>query len=1070
MSLFQNSVLNKYLKGLESEKVNQAYERFINHFHNPTIQENIRNSKEEQYQGEFLIDLFVNVLGYTKNPTPEFNLTTELKNIKGSKKTDGAILKDEKALAVIELKGTNTTDLSKVETQAFGYKNNQPGCNYVITSNFEKLRFYIDNAVDFEEFNLFKLSKERFDSLWLCLSSEYLLKDIPKKIKDESLTQEENVTKKLYKDYASFRNEIFDAIQKENPEFDKLTLFKKTQKLLDRFLFIFFAEDRLLLPPNSIRSIVNQWTDLRDKYDEYFPLYDRFKKYFGYMNTGHKGQQHDIFAYNGGLFAPDEILDNIKINDDLLHKHTINLSNYDFESEVSVNILGHIFEHSLNDIDEIQAEIQGVASEQSKTKRKKDGVFYTPKYITKYIVDNTVGKLCEEKKTELDIQEAEYEKERKGRQKATLKKLTQKLEDYRKWLLQITICDPACGSGAFLNQALEFLIAEHQYIDELQAKLFGDAMVLSELENSILENNLFGVDINEESVEIAKLSLWLRTAQKGRKLTSLNNNIKCGNSLIDDPTVAGEKAFIWKNEFPEVFAKGGFDVIIGNPPYVRVQNLDKNSVVYFEEHYKSATGKFDIYVLFNELSIELLKERGLLSFIQPHRFINADFGKGLKNVFESTQYLNKIISFSDIDIFQGATTYTAIFFLEKKVNDSILYKEYTDKKPIYISENLDFLKNNDFIKVSYSSIKNNWEFKNEAELTLLNRLRGFKKLSNIALNISQGVIPGSDKIYYLEVIEEQGAKILVKNQLDDRKFLIEKNITKSIIKGNNIKRYALPTSDYVIIYPYTFLNNEQKLLSLKELEQNYPLAFDYLSMHKEFLINLRKKYKTNPLEWYGFHRAREMRFLEVDKLITSHTSISPSFTYATGSNYFNQNVYGIEIKKEISLIQILGILNSKLSDFYIRNTSSMINGGYFLYKTDYISNLPIITKEKSQLISLTKNALELNSKLSNHNERFLKYLSRSYRIEKFSKKLENWNELDFGGFIKELNKAIKKFGGEKFSKSDEIEWMEIFDVKKNEGVNLIRQISKTEREIDQIVYELFGLTLNEIKVVEEATA
>lgn len=560
MSLFQNAVLNKYLQGLESEKVAEAYERFTSHFHNPVIQENIRNSKEEQYQGEFLIDLFVNVLGYIKNPTPNFNLTTELKNIKGSKKTDGAILSTEqdslgKALAVIELKGTNTTDLSKIETQAFGYKNNQPGCNYVITSNYEKLRFYIDNAVDFEEFNLFQLSKERFELLWLCLSAEYLLKDIPKKIKDESLSQEELITKKLYKDYALFRNEIFDAIQKENTAYDKLTLFKKTQKLLDRFLFIFFAEDRLLLPPNSIRAILKQWTDLRDTYDEYFPLYDRFKKYFGYMNTGHKGQQHDIFAYNGGLFAPDEILDTIKINDDLLYKHTLNLSNYDFESEVSVNILGHIFEHSLNDIDEIQAEIQGVTTEQSKSKRKKDGVFYTPKYITKYIVDNTVGKLCEEKKAELDIQEADYEKGRKGRQKATLKGLTQKLEDYRKWLLQITICDPACGSGAFLNQALEFLIAEHRYIDELQAKLFGDAMILSEVENAILENNIYGVDINEESVDIAKLSLWLRTAQKGRKLTSLNNNIKCGNSLIDDPSVAGDKAFHWQKEFPDIFTE-----------------------------------------------------------------------------------------------------------------------------------------------------------------------------------------------------------------------------------------------------------------------------------------------------------------------------------------------------------------------------------------------------------------------------------------------------------------------------------------------------------------------------------
>jgi hypothetical protein len=667
MSLFQNSVLNKYLKGLESEKVNEAYERFTTHFHNPTIQENIRNSKEEQYQGEFLIDLFVNVFGYVKNPTPDFNLTTELKNIKDSKKTDGAILKGEKALAVIELKGTNTTDLSKVETQAFGYKNNQLGCNYVITSNFEKLRFYIDNAVDFEEFNLFQLTRERFDILWLCLSSEYLLKDIPKKIKDESLTKEENITKELYKDYASFRNEIFESIQKENPEYDKLTLFKKTQKLLDRFLFIFFAEDRLLLPPNSIRSIVNQWTDLRDKYDEYFPLYDRFQKYFGYMNTGHKGQQHDIFAYNGGLFAPDEVLDKIKINDDLLHKHTVKLSNYDFESEVSVNILGHIFEHSLNDIDEIQAEIQEVETETKKTRRKKDGVFYTPKYITKYIVDNTVGKLCEEKKSELEIQEDEYEKERKGRKKATLKKLTQKLEDYRKWLLQITICDPACGSGAFLNQSLEFLISEHRYIDELQAKLFGDAMILSEVENSILENNIYGVDINEESVDIAKLSLWLRTAQKGRKLTSLNNNIKCGNSLIDDLKIAEEKSFNWHKEFPDVFAKGGFDIIIGNPPYgASLNDLEKE---YIRGQYETMEGDFDTYIYFMELSLDLLNSGGECGLIVPNNILLQKFGRKLRELLLKKTTINSIIDVG-YDAFSDAVVPTTVITYSNKISDN----------------------------------------------------------------------------------------------------------------------------------------------------------------------------------------------------------------------------------------------------------------------------------------------------------------------------------------------------------------------------------------------------------------
>src|SRR5690606_37201839 len=153
------------------------------------------------------------------------------------------------------------------------------------------------------------------------------------------------------------------------------------------------------------------------------------------------------------------------------------------------------------------------------------------------------------------------------------KDLLNKLDSYRDWLLQITIVDPACGSGALLNEALNFLITEHHYLDELEAKLRNVPIIFSYYSESILENNLFGVDLNEESVEIAQLSLWLRTAEPNRKLNSLNNNIKCGNSLIDDPEVAGDKAFNWQKEFPQVFAKGGFDVVIGNPPYVDVKAL-----------------------------------------------------------------------------------------------------------------------------------------------------------------------------------------------------------------------------------------------------------------------------------------------------------------------------------------------------------------------------------------------------------------------------------------------------------------------------------------------------------------
>lgn len=477
MALFQKTVVTRYLQLADKNKVEAKWKLFQTYFHNAEIQENICNSKEEQFQEGFLNELFVKILDYTLNPAPQFNLTTEYKNIKDSKKADGAILLKDKVKGVIELKGTDTTDLGKVEQQAFGYKNNQPDCIYVITSNFEKLRFYIDNAIEHIEFDLFRLTFQDFEMLYLCLAYEQIEKDIPKKIKDESVGQEDVITKKLYSDYSVFKRELHQNLVQQNSQFDALTLFKKSQKLLDRFLFLLFAEDRQLLPPNSVRKILTDWEKLKEL-DEHIPLYERFKKYFGYLNTGFKNSNLEVFAYNGGLFKADEVLDNISINDELLYMHTLKLSEYDFDSEVDVNILGHIFENSLNELDELNAQAEGKSIDKTKTKRKKDGVFYTPKYITKYIVENTIGKLCNDKKAELQIDEADYTSDKK-RNKKTKETALNKLTSYRNWLLQLTICDPACGSGAFLNQALDFLIAEHRYIDELQAKLFAEALVLS---------------------------------------------------------------------------------------------------------------------------------------------------------------------------------------------------------------------------------------------------------------------------------------------------------------------------------------------------------------------------------------------------------------------------------------------------------------------------------------------------------------------------------------------------------------------------------------------------------------
>lgn len=572
MSLFQNSVVNKYLKEANDAEIQAAYQKLAAYFHNSVIQQNIRESKEEQFQEGFLRELFVHVLGYTINPDPDYNLTTEFKNERGARKADGAIVRGSMlprtAIGVIELKSTNTKDLESIRLQAFDYKANHSKCVYVVTSNFEKLRFYINNAVDFEEFDLFTINYEQFRLLWLCLAKTNLLRGIPLDMKEASLVKQEDITKQIYIDYTAFKRELYNDLIANNLGLEifsgmeekeiKLLLFKRSQKLLDRFLFLFFGEDRGLLPPNSVSEIIGQWENQSDWGDD-VRLYSRFKKYFGLLNTGWKGKKYEIFAYNGGLFAPDEVLDKVNISDDILKRHTQILTTYDFESDVDVNILGHIFENSLNEIEEITAELSAAAATGhaplSAGRRKKDGVFYTPKYITKYIVENTLGILCTEKRAELGIDEKEYLKSRKGRTTKKLKELDDKLTDYRNWLLSLTICDPACGSGAFLNQALDFLIREHRYIDELRAKLLDVPMIFTEVENSILENNIYGVDINDESVEIAKLSLWLRTAQKGRKLTSLNNNIKCGNSLIEDPELAGEKAFNWQKEFPNIFRK-----------------------------------------------------------------------------------------------------------------------------------------------------------------------------------------------------------------------------------------------------------------------------------------------------------------------------------------------------------------------------------------------------------------------------------------------------------------------------------------------------------------------------------
>lgn len=996
MSIFQSSVVTKHLKTQNKEKTAIQWELYKTHFHNPTIQDNIRNSKEEQYQGEFLIDLFVNVLGYTKNPTPNFNITTEYKNVKDSKKADGAIIVNDVVKAVIELKGTNTTDLSKIEVQAFGYKNNQPECTYVITSNFEKLRYYIDNAIEHIEFNLFTLTKKEFELLYLCLAFENIQNDTPKKIKKESISQEDAITKKLYNDYSLFKRELHQSLVVLNPQFDALTLFQKSQKLLDRFLFLFFAEDRQLLPPNSVRMILEQWVKLKDL-DAYTPLFDRFKKYFGYLNTGYKGKQYDVYAYNGGLFKADTVLDTITIDDDLLYKYTLKLSEYDFISEVDVNILGHIFENSLNELDEIKAQLEGQVTDKSKTKRKKDGIFYTPKYITKYIVENTVGKLCEEKKAELEIVEDDYNTDKK-RQKKTIKGLIDKLTEYRNWLLQLTICDPACGSGAFLNQALDFLILEHKYIDELQAKLFGDAMVLSDVENSILENNLFGVDLNEESVEIAKLSLWLRTAQPNRKLNDLNNNIKCGNSLIDDVDIAGEKAFNWQQEFPQIFANGGFDVIIGNPPYVSHERIDNKE--YLKSKYSSFSAFGDLYILFYELSSYLINKSGKTSLITSNSFLKADYGKPLRKLIQNKCNIEQIINIENTQIFSDATVNTVILtFSLKKGNDIkalIVNNEFLgDDFEFFINKNKHEYYQSDFDENSWGLVK-----PNILKLTVKIKENN-RTLENFDTKIRLGLATGDNNVF---VIDETKKSEFIEKDLKNS------DIIKPLLRGRDIDRYNFTSPNLYLLLTKNGIN----------VELDYPHIYEYLNSFGDGF----KERGAKGQHWTNLRACSFFNDFKEEKIIWIELTDVGRFAICEEEYYLLNSAYFLLPPKEFKAKFLLAILNSKLIKFYLKQIANTSGVGTLRWINNYVKEFPIpeiSIESQTPFIENTQILIVKIERLQKIIQKFQRALEREFELDSLPKKLQDWYLLSFTVFIKELEK--KKV---KLSLSQKGEWEDYF--------------------------------------------
>jgi hypothetical protein len=985
LSLFQKSVLNS-IKQDESLIAHRwaEYQKYV------AKVEAIKDFKEEVYQDGFFKDIFESCLGYTlKTTNPnDYNLEREKKNETDGKKADGVIYVNSEIIGVVELKDQKTKNLDAVEAQAFNYHASHSNSKYIIISNFDELRFYIDKKTAYEKFKLFSLTYEEFKKFHLLVSFESLKEDVPLKLKEKSASFEQTISKELYRDFSQFRSHLFENIIKNN-DLDRSLLLRLTQKLCDRIIFILFAEDRGLLNPNTIKEIREEFKN--QKFTSY-ALYDMYKFYFNAINTGN--DKLGIPKYNGGLFAPDEILDSLKIDDSYLDMEAQKLSDYDFESDISVNILGHIFEQSLTDLEEMNARVNDTEFDKKKSKRKKDGVFYTPEYITRYIVENTLGKLCIDKKAELKI-EAETVVINPRKLTKAEQNYKEILITYREWLTHLKILDPACGSGAFLNQALEFLIREHTLIRDLLLP-FQDLMIGYEIEKSILEHNLYGVDINEDAVEIARLSLWLRTAHKGRELINLGAKIKCGNSLISDRSVA-ENAFVWEDEFPEVFAQGGFDVVIGNPPYGA--QLSEEHKRYFYEHFKTVEYQLDTYTLFMEMLSFLTASKGKVGYIIPSTWLAQNYFKILRHYLIENFTFDKLILFK-YDVFENVTAETSIFIAEHSIS--------SDEQDISFCVANDV---NEFDCLDFQSVKHSeWA-------------QNYDKGFNLAFDSTQTAIIRQMEVGTVRLDEIAEVTVGIKP------YQTNKGTPKQT--SEDVKNRLFDSTH-----------------KIDESYKQYLVGSDF----REFIIT------PNSTRWikYGKHLAEPRESLNFfqQKIVVRQTSdiIVSAVDYA-GFLDFN-NVHNIVLKSQesISYEALAVILNSSLMDVYYTYLVPEKGRVFAEVKGVNLRKLPIKlpTKEQNDTLTAFYNSMaEIKKSLSTLQSDFKLYLTTVLGVVKIPAKLDTLEKMTFD----ELQSALTKLKVDMKDISIFRSIKQFYD----EMTALKQEVDRVDREIDKAVGELYGI-------------
>ncbi|HHT9116338.1 MAG TPA: Eco57I restriction-modification methylase domain-containing protein, partial [Candidatus Wunengus californicus] len=889
---------------------------------------------------------------------------------------------------------------------------------------------------------------QRWDEMFEIFSRDAVLKGSFDKYAESSKVKKgtTSVNDAFLTEIESWRDTIARNLALRNPDLSQHDLNFTVQRTIDRIVFLRICEDRGMEQYGRLMSLQNG-----DRV--YARLCEMFRRADERYNSGLFHFQKD----KGRAESPDTLTLNLAIDDSVLKNIIKNLyypdSPYEF-SVLSADILGQVYEQFLGKVIRLTAGHRAVVEEKPEV-RKAGGVYYTPTYIVDYIVKNTVGKLLKP--------ETQNQKLETRTPKPKIKDITPKE------VSKIRILDPACGSGSFLLGAYQCLLDWHRdwyIVNDPEKWATGRSPAIyqsgksevrspkSETDNwklttaerrRILLNNIYGVDIDPQAVEVTKLSLLLKVLEgeseqtivkqlkmfHERALPDLGNNIKCGNSLIgtdfyninvetglkpahtaadvetgfkpvstvDDEERRKVNPFDWKTEFPEIMKNGGFDVVIGNPPYVRQEGLG-DLKEYFKRKYTVYHGMADLYAYFIEKGVSLLKDKGIFGYIVANKWMRANYGEPLRKWLKR-QCIAQIVDFGDLPVFQQATTYPCILVIGK------------DKPPsAFIAaqvKTLEFESLEGYVKENRHSVKlsilddKGWSLADEQRHLLLNKL----KESSIPFSeyvkgtIYRGILTGLDKAF---VIDAKTKEMLV---IEDPK---SSEIIKPYLAGRDIKRYQTPKSNKYLIFT-------RRGIDIKK----YPAIENYLIRYKEQLMPKPKDWKGSNWKgrkpgsylWYEIQDAIDYYAeFEKPKIMYLKFQVKTAFVFDDIGFYPNSAVWFIPTSDKY----LLGILNSKIGWFLISNYCTQIKNGYQLIFR-YLSQIPIHkinfsdSSEKSRhvrMVTLVDQMLELHKQLAS-------------------------------------------------AKTD------------HDKTVIQRQIDATDRQIDQLVYELYGLTEGEIKIVEEGS-